>query len=137
MVRRRWLLPSSFSQSQTAGEFTCCTSQECGDGVPNDPVTCAALGALWVATEGPTSWQFTDGWLSAANGTPTDYCGFFGLRCAAGVLTHMCVDDADSARRELSTAHPCTQWHGDKRRGRNAARRDGQLDDAANARPVI
>jgi Leucine Rich Repeat len=46
----------------------------------NDPVTCAALADLYNATGGPW-WTNNAGWSSAASGTPTNYCSFYGITC--------------------------------------------------------
>ena len=83
--------------------FTCCTGQHSCGGVSNDPVTCAALGDLYNATNGP-AWNVNNGWSHAAAGYPIDYCSFFQTyvtwcpdgqescsSCAGGVLTMLCV----------------------------------------------
>jgi hypothetical protein len=42
--------------------------------------TCAALGGLYAATNGP-SWSTKTGWSAAAAGTPTNFCSFHGVTC--------------------------------------------------------
>jgi hypothetical protein len=75
----------------SAQTFTCCSGQASCGSVTNNPVFCSALGDLYYATNGPTSWTTKTGWSSAAAGTPTSYCSFYqavGSRCTvAGVLT--------------------------------------------------
>ena len=65
-----------------AQSFTCASY--------NDPVTCSALGDLYGGTSG-TSWNNNVGWSSAASGTATDYCTFYGAVCTSGTLTSMYV----------------------------------------------
>ena len=71
--------------------FTCCTGQASCGGANNDPVTCAALGDFWHATNG-SGWGQNGGWIAATAGTPTDYATFYGLQFdSSGVLTYLCV----------------------------------------------
>lgn len=70
-----------------AASFTCAAN--------NDPVTCAALGDLFFATNG-TGWKNSTGWSSAAALIPTDYCTFainYNLPPCdfTGALTILCV----------------------------------------------
>ena len=58
------------------------------------PNTCAALGDLYNSARG-ASWTNKAGWVTAAAGTPTDYCTFYGITCTSGGsnkgLNVMCV----------------------------------------------
>jgi hypothetical protein len=65
-----------------AQAFTC--------GAEDAAATCAALGALYVATSG-AGWSNNDGWRDAATGTATQFCSFYGVRCDGGVVTSLCV----------------------------------------------
>jgi hypothetical protein len=81
----------------------------------NDPVVCSALGDLYYATNG-AGWGNKSGWLSAATGTPTDYCSFWQSPAPAGspldacfpsgVLTRMCVGKV-SCELHLQTIIRC------------------------------
>jgi hypothetical protein len=72
---------------RSAAVFTCNTSVTGGR---NSPVVCAALGNVFSATGGPF-WQNAGGWAAAANGTPTNYCEFFGVGCDRDLLVALCV----------------------------------------------
>ena len=52
--------------------------------------TCSALGDLYYATNG-SWWTNNTGWSSAASGSASDYCGFYGARCSGSALTYLCV----------------------------------------------
>ena len=53
--------------------------------------TCGALGDFYTSTAG-AGWLNSSGWASAASGTPTDYCTFYGITCdSGGGLTRLCV----------------------------------------------
>lgn len=54
--------------------FTCAST--------NDPLHCAALGDLYDATNG-MGWLKNAGWRTAAAGTATDLCTFYGVSCGA------------------------------------------------------
>ena len=63
----------------TTPSFTC-TSQD---------TTCAQLGALYSSTAG-SSWTSNTNWATAASGTATDYCTFFGITCdSTGAVTQI------------------------------------------------
>jgi hypothetical protein len=56
----------------------------------NDATQCAALRDLYYTTSGP-SWGSKSGWSSAAAGTLTDYCTFFGVICVGNNIKYLCV----------------------------------------------
>ncbi len=70
--------------------FTC--------GAADDVVTCAALGAIYAATDG-AGWSSNNGnyllnwgWRDAAAGTATSVCTFAGVTCdAGGAITLLCA----------------------------------------------
>jgi hypothetical protein len=62
--------------------FTC--------GASNNATMCSALGDLYSVTRGAL-WNNQSGWSSAANGTATSYCTFYGAKCSGGALTYLCV----------------------------------------------
>jgi hypothetical protein len=102
----------------SAQTFTCCNTG-CTGGVPNNPVTCAALGDLYTATNGPSTWYNNSGWYDASGGfscdphqgcitsqpflydATVDYCKFtrrsalqyssVGSCDSTGALTSLCV----------------------------------------------
>ena len=63
-------------------KFTCA--------VGNDAKQCAALRDLYSATRG-SSWSSKSGWKSAASGTATNYCKFYGVTCIGNNVTQLCA----------------------------------------------
>ena len=72
------LLLLLFSAQQTHAAFTCTVLD----------TTCSALGDLYAATNGG-AWNNNIGWITAAAGTATDYCTFYGVGCGSGVVTSL------------------------------------------------
>ena len=74
--------PSSSDSSLSAAalNFTC--------GPSDDAVTCAALGVLYASTGG-ANWVNNYGWASAAAGTPTTYCSFYGVTCGVAISSYV------------------------------------------------
>ena len=63
--------------------FTC--------GMNDDAAVCGALGDLYTSAGG-AGWYNSSGWASAASGTPTEYCTFYGVSCDGDdVLYQLCV----------------------------------------------
>lgn len=91
----------------TANVLTCCLGSACAGGKSNDAATCAALGDLYMSTNGaswmdnacygadPSQCTSSGGWAAAAAGVPTDFCkpgsSFYGVVCDGGVVTSLCV----------------------------------------------
>jgi len=72
------------------GALPACPQSFITCGVNNDAIVCRALGDLYYATNG-VYWTSKTGWSTAAAGTATDYCTFFGATCSNGVLNQLCV----------------------------------------------
>ena len=91
------LASSLASSSLQQPPFTCSPT--------NDGAACSALGQLYYATNGPTSWVEADGWAEAAVGTPTNYCTFFGILCAgqADILINEWNDYAHTTSSSSTT----------------------------------
>ena len=72
--------------------------------------TCNALADFYNATRGSYFWRYTNGWPTAASGTPSDYCsGWTGVTCANGIVTKMCVHSrvgSDACGLTRDEAHP-------------------------------
>jgi hypothetical protein len=72
----------------------------------DDPVVCAALGALYGGTHG-VGWYGTSGWDVAASGKPVAMCSLSGISCnAAGDVTAMCACTHTRCRAALRAAGP-------------------------------